>query len=147
MKSKKWLWVTLTILLTLVVLTGVAGVSFRMGVMQSARFATTNAGQIQGQFPPFGHMRGYEGNFHGQAGDNPHLMQRFNHGSFGRDGFEHRRGGSWLSPIFGLFHVLILALILWGAYKLYQNSGWKFMKVPEAEIAPIEEKPAAKKKK
>ena len=62
MKSKKWLWVTLTILLTLVVLVGVAGAAFRMGAMQGTRLVQMGGGvTVQGL--PFGHMHGFEQNF------------------------------------------------------------------------------------
>jgi hypothetical protein len=59
MKSKKWIWVTLTILLTLAVLAGAAGAGYRMGLMQGARLTASAEGSAP-QFEQFGHMRGFD---------------------------------------------------------------------------------------
>lgn len=139
MKSKKWLWVTLTILLTLVVLVVVAGAAFRMGATQSARLVQAGGGvTVQGL--PFSHMRSFEQNQNGQPGFDqqgyaPRMMQGFDQGyaprmmhGFGRGGFERGHGG-FFSPIFGLVKLAILAGLLWLGYKLIKNSGWKLVRM------------------
>lgn len=142
MKSKKWIWVTLTILLTLIVLAGVAGAGFRMGVMQSANLAR-NADGTTSQFPPFGYMHGFEGNFNNQRGDNPLMMQGFGHDGPGHGGFERGRGG-FFSPLFGLVHLIVLGALIWLGYKFVKNSGWRLTRVaqpaPGTSEASIEEK-------
>jgi hypothetical protein len=137
MKSKKWIWVTLTILLTLVVLAGVAGAGFRLGVMQSANLAG-NANRTGAQFPSFGHMRGFENNFNNQPGNQPdggpRMMQGFGQRGFGHGGFGHGRGG-FLSPIFSLLKLAVLGVLLWLGFKLVKNSGWRITRVTQP--APV----------
>ncbi len=154
MKSKKWIWVTLTILLTLVVLTGVAGASFRMGAMQSAKLVK-NADGTAPQIQPFGNMHGFENNFNGQRGDQPggdsRMMQGFGYGGdprmmqgFDHRGFEHGRGG-FLSPIFSLIKLAVLGALLWFGFKLVKNSGWRISRITQSapvagETPKVEEK-------
>ena len=136
MKSKKWLWVTLSILLTLVVLVGVAGMSFRMGAMQGT-------GWIQGTngiSMPFGHMREFEQNYRGQPGNQPSYGPGMMQGSgqrgdqrmmqeFGRGGFKRGHGG-FFQPLFGLIRLAVLGALLWLAYKWIKNSGWRLTRDP-----------------
>ena len=138
MKNKKWIWITLTILLTLVVLVGVAGAGFRMGMMQNFNLMR-NANGGPAQFPPFGQMHGFERDFNGRPGGDPHMMQ-----GYGRGGFAHGRGG-FLSPLFGLVHLAIFALLVWAGYTLFKKSGWQFVKVTAP--AKSEDTPALDEKK
>jgi hypothetical protein len=166
MKNNKWIRVTLTIILTLIVLIGVSGISFRAGMAQAEKFQRT-APRGSSQFPPPGNFRGFQNNFNGQPGSNPHMMQGFDHnggqrwmGGFGNNsdprqmwGFSHngyRRDGSGeeFPHITGLLQLLVLGLLLWGGYTLYKKSGWKFVKVVNPnEAAPAIVKPATKKNK
>lgn len=143
MKINKWIRVAFTILLTLLVLAGVAGAGFRMGVMQSANLARNTNGTAS-QMPPFGHMREFDGNFNNQQGGNPHMIQGFGHSGSGRGGFERGGRGGFFSPIFGLFHLAVLAALIWLGYKLIKNSGWRITR--EAQTAPAEVEPEDVKK-
>ncbi len=140
MKSKKWIWVTLTILLTLIVLVGVAGASFRMGAMQGANLAR-NADGLPAGHPPIGPMHNFEKNFNDQQGRNPHMMQGFDQrgGPGMMQGFGHRgfgRGfGGFFSPLFGLVHLLLLGGLIWLVFILIKNSGWRITRV--AQTAPV----------
>ncbi len=116
MKNNKWLWLTLTTLLTLLVLIGVAGAGFRMGAMQSATLVK-NADGTTSQFSPFERMHGFEDNFNDQHRGNPHMMQGFGHGMRGRGGF--------ISPLFGLVKLAIFGALLWFGFRYVKNSGWK----------------------
>ena len=147
MKNNKWLRVTLTILLSLAVLAGVAGISFRMGAMQGANLVQTADGAtVQGPF--FGPMRRFEQNFGGQPGNQqgygPGMMfarggdQRMMQG-FDRRGFDRGHGG-FLSPVFGLLQLAILGGLLWLVYKWVKNSGWKITREPAAAPVTAEEK-------
>ena len=132
MKSKKWLTYTLGVLLTLVVLVAVGGAGFRLGLMKSASFANLTDGQ-SAQAPFFHH--GMDGDFSSMdRGD-------FSHGSDrGRGG---DRGG-FRSPIFGLFHLIVVGVLAFFGYKLIKNSGWKLVKVNASEApAPVMETPSA----
>ncbi len=132
MKSKKWLTYTLGIVLTLIVLTAVGGAGFRMGVMQSASFANLTDGSVA-QFHSFGNIHGMDGDFSRMDGGNS------------SHGFDSGRGGDrgGFSPIFGLFHLLVVGTLGWFGYKLIKNSGWKLMKVNASEAAvPAAETPS-----
>lgn len=109
MKSKKWIWVTLTVLLTLIVLAGVAGASFRMGVMQSPAFSGKAAGDDAQLFE---HMHSFDGHFDRQFKGDPRLMQEFGHGGFDRSSFGSGRM-TFFSPIFGLIKLAVLGALLW----------------------------------
>jgi len=119
MKSKKWLTYAVGILLTLVVLTAVAGAGFRAGTMQNTSFAR----------PVFtrnfeGAPQAMQGNF--QEDGNPHAVQ----GNFDRQKFDRRDGGmSFFSPIFGLIRFVVLGLLLWVGYKFVKKSGWRLSRV------------------
>lgn len=120
MKNKKWLWITLTTLLTLVVMIGVAGAGFQAGLTQNANFLNSNG--ITAHFS-------HENNFEQHHGSNPHTMQGFEQGGFNRHG---ARG--FLAPIFGLFQLTLIGLVLWFGYKFIKNSGWKITRtVPVAD--------------
>lgn len=132
MKSKKWLSYTLGILLTLVILAAVGGVGFRMGAMQSASFANLTDGQ-SAQAPSF---------HHGMDGD----FSRMGRGDFSH-GPDHGRGGDrggFRSPIFGMFHLIVVGVLAFFGYKLIKNSGWKLVRVNANEApAPVVETPSA----
>jgi hypothetical protein len=56
----------------------------------------------------------------------------------------------FMRPILGLIFLIILGLIVWGAYSLIKKSGWRLTRVPEIppaspEIAKVEAAPAKKK--
>jgi|GEM_PF-1080769 len=140
MKNKKWLTYTLGILLTLIVLVGVGGAGFRVGMMQSASLANLTNGQ-SAQSPFFHHSQGMDGNFvHGQG------MIDGNYSHMDRGNMSHGfdRGGRGGSPLFGLLHLLVLGVLAWFGYKLVKNSGWKLVKVNASEAAaPAVEQPSA----
>jgi hypothetical protein len=152
MKTRKWIWWTLTTILTIVVLgfTGMAG--YRVGLMQGTRVAQTvlqsrnadgKATTGQWQMPP--QMRGPGGNtfgnFHGQDFGRG---QSFDGRNFNR--FDRRVGFPFFAPLFGLLSLAVLALLIWLGYKFAKNSGWRLTRVTVAE--PItEEKPVPKRAK
>jgi hypothetical protein len=110
-----------------------------MGVMQSASFANLKDGQ-SAQAPFFQHGQGMDGNFvHGQGMMNGDFNQ-MEHGNMMSRGFDRGRGG-FHSPIFGLFHLIVLGVLAWFGYKLVKNSGWKLVKV-NASAAPAAEQPS-----
>ncbi len=131
MKSKKWITYTLGIVLTLIVLAAVGAAGFRMGVMQSASFANLTDGKST-RAPFFAH--GMNGNFsHMDRGEFSHGLDR----GRGRD------GGSFFSPLFGLFHLIVVGALGWFGYKLVKNSGWKLVKVNASEApTPAMETPS-----
>ncbi len=149
MKTKKWITYTLVVLFTLVALTAVGVAGFRIGMTQSASFASLKAG--------FNHRQ-----FNGNDGQNGFVhppvngpMQNFGHNfqqrgfddrGFGR-GFDRGGRGGFFPPIFGLIHIALLGLLLWFGYKLVKNSGWRLVKVTAepvaaATAAPVEPAPA-----
>ena len=153
MKTRKWLWWTLAIILTLVVLgfTGMAG--YRVGLMQGARVAQTalqnenadgKATTDQWQMPP--HMRGFDGNdFRNFRSQDFGRGQDFNGRNFDR--FNGRGGFPFLAQLFGLVRLAVLAVLIWFGYKLVKNSGWRLTRVT-AEPAPVaEEEPVPKRSK
>jgi hypothetical protein len=146
MKNTKWLWVTLTIILTFIVLAGVAAAGFRAGMMQGASLMRKHAGPTS-QFPSFESMHKFEGNFNGPAWGDPQRMQEFGHHRPGPGGFEHGRGGFWFRPLFGLVQLVVFGLLVWGGVVLYRRSGWRFVRVNASEAEPVEVMPAPKKKK
>jgi len=129
MKNNKWVWWILTILLTLVVLVGVGGAGYRMGLMQSVNTARNT----DGTFPNFGNMHSFNGDFKDQA-RNPHMQMR---------GFDHGRRRGGFSLLFSFVRLAVLGLLLWAGYKLYRKSGWQFVKVnspAQSEAATVDEK-------
>lgn len=132
MKNNKWIWWTLTILLTLVVLVGVGGAGFRMGLMQSVNIARNTGGTL----PTFGNMHNFGDEVNNQT-RNPHMqMQGFDRAR----GFDHGGGLGAFSALFGLVHLAVLGLLLWAGYKHYKKSGWQFVKVTAPETAPLDER-------
>lgn len=131
MKSKKWITYTLGIVLTLLVLAAVGATGFRIGLMKSASFTNLTDGQ-SARAPFFAH--GMDGNFsHMDRGEFSHGFDR----GRGRD------GGSFFSPLFGLFHLVVLGALAWFGYKIIKNSGWKLVKVNASEApAPAVETPS-----
>jgi hypothetical protein len=115
----------LSILLTLVVLTAVAGAGIRVGTMQSASFAR----------PAFTH--GFERmpqamRENVQGNSNPHAILGSSQGrGFDDNRVNNRRDGglSFLSPIFGLIRFVVLGLLLWVGYLFAKKSGWRLSRV------------------
>ena len=126
MKNTKWIWWTLTILLTLVVLAGVGFAGFRMGVVQGANLTAEGATSFM-----FHHGRGFDNG----------MMQD----DFGMRSFDHGRGGfSFFSPLFGLLRLVVLGGLIWLGYTFVKRSGWRVVKTAPAS-APVE--PAVEEKK
>lgn len=155
MKNKKWLWWTLTLLATLIVLAVVGGTGYRMGMVQGVQIAQ-NADGTNAQPPYAFHMRGFDGDFKDKPGKNKsfgydrgqgYLKDKpGKHPSFGYDRgrgfdrFEGGRGGKFFSAIFGLLHLAVLGLLIWGGYTLFKKSGWKFVKENAPVSPPVDEK-------
>ncbi|CAG0975116.1 hypothetical protein ANAEL_01402 [Anaerolineales bacterium] len=147
MKNKKWLNYTLGILLTLIVLTAVAGAGFRAGMMQNTTFTRF----ARGAYPPFAHgnlgrlpqqaqddfrddkLQGMQGNLQRQS---PRDVRGLD---FRGDGFRF--------PIFGLIQLAVLGLVVWVGYKLIKKSGWRLSlsktTSTSSPAAPVAETPAA----
>lgn len=117
---KQWIKYTLGILLTLVILAAVAGTGYMFGARQSgATFVhpMMNPGQAFGNgFDP--HHQGMS------VGRDMH--------NFGR-GYDRSGFGGFLSPVFGLIKLAVLAAMGWIGYKFIKNSGWKLTR----ETAPV----------
>jgi hypothetical protein len=133
MKNRKWLTYTVGVLLTLVVLAIVGGAGFRIGMMQNASFARPAFAHnfegvpqaMQDNFKDNGGPQALQGNSRNQRFDN--------RGDDRRDGF---------SPIFGLFHLVVLGLLLWVGYKLVKNSGWRLTRVQAASAPEVNTTPS-----
>jgi hypothetical protein len=144
MKNKKWLNYTLGILLTLVVLTVVAGAGFRAGMMQNfsfpriangvhpsfargfgdlpERMKDNTQGNVNPHLPQGNSPQGMRDNF-----QNNNMPQGFQRQAFDNArGFDRRNGGfPLLSPLFGLIRLVVLGLLVWVGYKFVKKSGWK----------------------
>ena len=130
MKNKKWIWWTLTILLTLVILAGVGFAGYRMGVMQGANLTA------EGAVFMFHHGRGFDG---GMMNDG-FSMHGFDHG---RGGFGERGGFGFFGPLFGLLRLALLGGLIWLGYTFVKRSGWRVVKTaptPTPVAAEVEEK-------
>ena len=156
MKTRKWLWWTLTIVLTLVVLgfTGLAG--YRVGFVQGASSARTalrirnTDGKTETEQPVPLYLRGPEGKeFRNFRGPNFGWEQSFAGRNFkhfdGRVGFPFL-GLPFLIPLFGLARLAVLALFIWMGYKLIKNSGWQLTRVTAEQASDAEEEPAPRKR-
>jgi hypothetical protein len=144
MKTKKWLWIALASILTLVVLAGVGAAGYRLGLTQNPaviqqfaelraqraeQFQKQNAGQLPQQNDKTFDPRSGDG-----RGFDPH--SKFDR----RD--DRGRGGS---PFFGFFHLIVLGALLWFGYRYAKNSGWKLVREtpqpapPVVQSAPVED--------
>ena len=161
MKNKKWLNYTLGILLTLIVLIVVAGAGFRAGMTQNVAFTRgmrpsfthdiSGAPQgMQGNFQKDGNRQSVQGN--SQDNEGPQAMQGNFHGNNGepqsmqgnssRQGFDNRGFGrdgrlSFLSPVFGLIRLAVLALLVWVGYKFVKKSGWRLSLSKASPAVPV----------
>ncbi|HNB39980.1 MAG TPA: hypothetical protein PLG52_00675 [Anaerolineales bacterium] len=123
MKTKKWLWWTLTILLTLVVLTGVAIAGFRFGAMHSATLTAEGTSAFA-----FHHGHDFSGNMtHEGFG-----MMR---GSERGHGFGGRGGFGFFGPLFGLIQLAVFGGLVWLAFSLIKRSGWRLVNVNNSQAA------------
>jgi len=122
MKTNKWLWRTLAVLLVLVVMAGVGFAGYRMGIMQGANLTANGTAFM------FTHGRGFDGGMMRGGFDHPGF-------SYGRADFGGRGGFSPFGFIFGLVRLAVFAGLIWLGYHLVKNSGWKLVKT-EAAAAP-----------
>jgi predicted negative regulator of RcsB-dependent stress response len=138
MKTKKWLWITLVSILTLVILAGVGAAGYRLGLTQNPaviqQLADLRAQRLS-QLPNQGANQMPKGNGNGispqEQGFNPH--SNFDRGNDRGRGFDRRDG--FASPLFGLIHLIILGALVWFGYKYIKNSGWKLVReVPPASV-------------
>jgi hypothetical protein len=125
MKNKKWLNYTLSILLTLVVLTLVAGAGFRAGMIQNiSSLRDANGARLSFAHDVRDTSRGMKGAL--QDGVNPQsnsLPQDFQRQMTGMDrGFDRRDGGF---PAFRLIPLIVLGLLVWLGYVLVKKNGWQ----------------------
>lgn len=145
--KNKWVRWILSALLTFIVLAGVAGAGFRIGLMQGKNIESRKDGAA----PFFAHPQRFDNNeFNKQLKDSDGGFEHNNRREFNR-GIPHGFSRGFLFPLFGLIKLAVLGLILWGGYTLYKRSGWRFVKVNAIETEstePVEEaKPESKKKK
>jgi hypothetical protein len=141
MKTNKWLNYTLGILLTLIVLTAVAGAGFRAGVTQNVNFAQFKDG-VRPSFADndFGESKRNQSHQDDKSGLAPQDL-RVQGMDGGRGDFDRRDGGfSLLSPLFGLIRLLVLGALVWMGYTFVKRSGWRlsFSKASPAP-APVTE--------
>ena len=125
MKTNKWIWRVLAVLLTLAVLAGVGFAGFRMGVVQGANLTADDISTM------FAHGRGFDGDM---------MKGGFDHGrgNFGgRDGFGGRGGFGFFGPLFGLVHVAVLGGLIWLGYTFVKRNGWRVVNVNASQpVAP-----------
>ena len=145
MKTKKWLWITLISILTLIVLAGVGLAGYRVGLTQNpavikqlAELRAQRAEQFQRQNPgqlPQWNDKAADPRDHFNQRYDPRIQsnRRFDRG---RDFAERGR----FSPLLGLLHLIILGALFWFGYKWIKNSGWKLVR--ETQLAPIESEAA-----
>jgi hypothetical protein len=121
MKNKKWVNYTLGILLTLVVLTVVAGAGFRAGMTQNiSSLRDANGARLSFTHDVRDTSRGTKGAL--QNSVNPQGM-RENFQSNGMDrGFDRRDGGF---SAFRLIPLIVLGALVWLGYVLVKKSGWQ----------------------
>lgn len=148
MKTKKWIWISLAALLTLVVLVAVAGAGFRLGMTQNPAFIQQRE-ELRAQ--RLNQMQKQDTNQESKSNDrmfNPHMQGFDPRGNSGRGfdsrfqsdrGFDRGRGG-FFPPLFGLIHLVILGALIWFGYKYVKNSGWKLVR--EVQPVPVVSEPA-----
>jgi hypothetical protein len=160
MKTNKWLSWFLGIVISLAALGAVGFYTFRMGYSQGASTmhtamqaqidaAADKTGKTDGTttaqvLPPFfGHQHGFGDDFGFMDHD-----QMMGYGQFGRGMMNGGRmmGGQFgfggFFPIFGLFQLAFWGLVIWVAYKLISNSGWKLVKTNTPATVSVDEKNA-----
>lgn len=147
MKNNKWLNYTLGVLLTLIVLTAVAGAGFRAGMTQNVSIAQLKNGArpsfADNDFSKSMRDEALQNDKNGFAQQDLRMQ-----GMVGERGdFDRRDGGfSFISPIFGLIQLLVLGALVWIGYTFVKRSGWRlsFSKAtsapaPVTEPAPVVE--------
>lgn len=133
MKNKELLNYTLGILLTLIVLTVVAGAGFRTGMMQNMTF-TRDMNKAQAAFG------------HDNFGGSQQAMQvNSPRQALSNDrGFDRRDGGfSFLTPVFVVIRLAVLGLLAWIGYTFVKKSGWKFSFAKTPQTPVVEEEKAS----
>jgi len=136
---KKVLLTLLGIIVVAGILAGAGFVGYRMGYNHGALAVSNKAAQLPQQnkdfvFRGMPMMRGFGNDFgmHGIPGHN--FGNGFDERGFGMMG--RGRGFGFFRPIQFLFHIAVLALIVWIAYKLIKNSGWTITRqaAPAAKV-------------
>ena len=150
MKTRKWIWWTLVVILTLVALTAAGFAGYRVGYMRGLAANPNAKDFVAGPFwHGQGHMQNLDKNFD-QRGPVP--AQEFGGRQFDRfggrnfDRFGGRGGFAFLAPLFGLVRLAVLAVLIWFGYKLVKNSGWRLTRVTAEPAPAVEEEPAPKKR-
>ena len=129
MKTKKWLWWTLTILLTLVVVAGVGFAGFRFGAMHSAALTTNGTAAFA-----FHHGQDFSGGMMNESFGRMHGSDR-GHGFGGRGGF------GFFGPLFGLLQLAVFGGLIWLAFSWVKRSGWRLVNVNNVQTAAPAETP------
>lgn len=148
MKTRKWLWWTLAIVLALVALAAAGFAGYRVGYMQGLAANPNAKDFVAGPFwHAQGHMQNPDKNFN-QRGFVP--MQAFGGRQVDRfGGREH-----FASPLAGLAGFIVLGLIIWLGYKLVAGlagkQGWQLALTftsKDANESAADEKVALKRAK
>lgn len=134
MKNRKWIWWTLAVILSLIVLAGVGFIGFTVGATHGSQFTMNNP-----HFMP-AHGQGFtNGRMHDGFG-----MQDYGHGR----GFDGRAGFPFFAfPLFGLLRLVFWVGVIWLAVVLIKRSGWRIVNVNStpapAVTAAAQEEPSA----
>ena len=140
---KKVLLTLLGIIVVVGVLAGAGFAGYRYGYMHGATASANGTAFVPWKMP----MHNFDKNFNPQ-GMPMHNFGRGNDRDFNRGfgpGGYGMMGRGVLGGFFSLIHLVILGFIIWLAYKLIKNSGWKLSLTRQAAEAPKVE-PAATEK-
>jgi hypothetical protein len=148
MKTRKWIWWTLAVILTLVALAAAGFGGYRVGYVRGLAANPNAKGFVAGPFwHEQGRMQNLDKNFDQRGSAH---MQAF--GGRQLDRFGGR--GHFASPLAGLAGLLVLGLVIWLVYKLVKGmtgkQGWQLAltyHTKDADESAADEKVEPKKAK
>jgi len=150
MNNKKWLKYTAGILLILVFLAVVGATGLLIGKGKNLSFLKVMHGTERSSFmEKHGgedkqtmkkNQQQDDGGFQGMQG-RPHDRGFDNRGNNRHDGRD------FFPPLFGLFRLAVLGLLIWVGYTLFQKSGWRLTRVAASPIATASETVNVEEKK
>jgi hypothetical protein len=132
---KKVLLTLLGIIVVVGVLAGAGFAGYRFGYMRGATATADGTAFVPWKMP----MHNFDKNF------NPQGMPMHNFGRGNDRDFNRGFGPGGHGGFFSLLRLVILGVIIWLAYKLVKNSGWKLALTHQAAESPKVE-PAATEK-
>jgi hypothetical protein len=140
----KWLSRIIIAVLLIGAFAGIGVVAYRVGYQQAIQAAAKGAAPLSNRAERFNQMPQFHPGFN-NPGFSRGPQQGFGYNHFGM--MERGRGFGFFPPLYFLFGLILLGLVIWLGYKLFKGNGWQLSMTRQSANSVISEEETKSSKK